>query len=368
MWCLAEAVSPSRGDFDLDTQARVLEELGLAPDLRQILGARGFWAAAPARAYTVAGSFVRFLINRYGNEKIKAVYASGDFAAVYGKELDALIAEWELMIAALPVAPESLDHGRARFAMPSIFARECGHEMATLRATARRAPPGEAVAIYRRIAELERHSTASKTELALGLLRAQADEELLALSAELLADDELSAADRYRLRQARAELFWQKDEPHLARVELLADPRSGSSTAARRLEWVRLWALEEPLTTGHAVRDFLTRGPSTKSIVALLEAYAKTPKDKTLPYLIGRHLAQNDACKEASRYLEAAAPHQSPLIEAERRRLHASCLLELDELERGRAELVRYLELAKTSGESERARDLLQYAEWLATE
>ncbi|HSK28644.1 MAG TPA: hypothetical protein VLA17_01660 [Candidatus Limnocylindria bacterium] len=45
-------------------------------------------------AYTVAGSFVRFLIENYGLESFRKVYESEDYDKVYAKSLDLLETEW----------------------------------------------------------------------------------------------------------------------------------------------------------------------------------------------------------------------------------------------------------------------------------
>ena len=58
------------------------------PDLRTLLGAAGFWTAAPARAYTAAGSFLRYLRETQGTERLQRLLAHGDFVAVYGRSLE----------------------------------------------------------------------------------------------------------------------------------------------------------------------------------------------------------------------------------------------------------------------------------------
>jgi hypothetical protein len=47
-------------------------------------------------AYILAGSFVGFLIERYGLPMFRRLYDTGDYAAVYGKSLQTLEQEWRL--------------------------------------------------------------------------------------------------------------------------------------------------------------------------------------------------------------------------------------------------------------------------------
>ena len=63
--------------------------------MRKISGPTGFWSESPRRAYTIAGSFVGYLLRTYGASPFKHAYPHGDFATAYGKSLDSLVDEWE---------------------------------------------------------------------------------------------------------------------------------------------------------------------------------------------------------------------------------------------------------------------------------
>ena len=49
-------------------------------------------------AYLLAGSFVGFLIERYGLEEFRKLYGQGSYEAAYGKSLAALEKEWRAAI------------------------------------------------------------------------------------------------------------------------------------------------------------------------------------------------------------------------------------------------------------------------------
>ena len=53
-------------------------------------------------AYTLAGSFVGFLIERYGVGLFRSLYETENFEKVYGKSLDTLEKEWRLSIQERP--------------------------------------------------------------------------------------------------------------------------------------------------------------------------------------------------------------------------------------------------------------------------
>ncbi len=129
---LAVALEPPDGlptpHEQVAARARVTGDTLLAARVAASLGARGFWTGRGAVSYTTMGSFVRYLLDRYGAEKLKTVYAKGDFEGVYGKSIEVLAREWEEMLSALeniPVAAAQL--AQQRFTVPSLFERASPH-------------------------------------------------------------------------------------------------------------------------------------------------------------------------------------------------------------------------------------------------
>jgi hypothetical protein len=49
-------------------------------------------------AYVLAGSFVGFLIDRYGLPPFRSLYQTENYQQVYGKSLDNLEEEWRLSL------------------------------------------------------------------------------------------------------------------------------------------------------------------------------------------------------------------------------------------------------------------------------
>ncbi len=134
---VAVAADDPHGELTLHGWAAGMRRQGLMPDLRGILGPPASGAAAPARAYTAAGSFLRYLQDTQGTERLQRLLAHGDFAGVYGRSLDALVAEWERMLDALPLDESAVNRAFARFRQPSLFRRPCVREVAALADEAR---------------------------------------------------------------------------------------------------------------------------------------------------------------------------------------------------------------------------------------
>jgi len=94
----------------------------------QSLTASGFWTGRGSVSYTTTGSFVSWLGRTYGMERLKRVYANGEFENVYGKRVAELITEWQDYLGKLPVlartAGEDADHSFSRL---SLFEVSCPH-------------------------------------------------------------------------------------------------------------------------------------------------------------------------------------------------------------------------------------------------
>ena len=88
----------------------------------------GFWTGRGAVSYATMGSFVRYLLEHYGPAPLKAVYARGDFAAVYGRSLPVLAREWARALARRPlVARSAYGVVTRQFTRPSLFETQCPH-------------------------------------------------------------------------------------------------------------------------------------------------------------------------------------------------------------------------------------------------
>jgi tetratricopeptide (TPR) repeat protein len=155
---LAVALEGPTGSFGVHGLARAMRDQGRLPQLASLLGASGFFGAAPARAYVAAGSFLRFLLDRYGPAPVAAAYRSGDVARALGRPLADLDAEWQRFLDGVSISPALAAAAEARFEPPSLFARACAREVATLGGEAARASasghPAEAEALLRRSSAL----------------------------------------------------------------------------------------------------------------------------------------------------------------------------------------------------------------------
>jgi hypothetical protein len=128
---VAAAWQPSGGLTPHDW-SRALLELDLAPRLSELFGA-GFLGQQKRLAYTVSGSLLRFVAERWGAEAVRQAYAHGDVAGAVGLTLEQLEVEWHRYLRARPISSAALALAAARFTGPSIFSAVCPHAVAQLR-------------------------------------------------------------------------------------------------------------------------------------------------------------------------------------------------------------------------------------------
>jgi len=132
-WAVAlESPDPSPSSHDLVQVAHVADTVetlaGDADAVVRRLSPWGFWTGRGAVSYATMGSFVRYLLDMYGPERLKRVYAWANFEAVYGRSLRALAEEWAAFIqnqAVVSRAAHEVVSGQ--FTQPSLFEVECPH-------------------------------------------------------------------------------------------------------------------------------------------------------------------------------------------------------------------------------------------------
>jgi hypothetical protein len=307
---LASALETPRGRWTVHEWSRAARDLGLLPDVTGIVGPAGFWSQPPARAYTAAGSFLAFLLERHGAEKVRAAYRSGDVAAALGVPLRALADEWLRFLDGVEPGPGVLLAARARLSRPSLFARSCARDVATLEVRAARDAAGgrtaEACALY--------GEAAARTGNAADL-KAAADVRVRAGDLDGAAEGYRAAATaagedgalRAAILAAQGDLAWRRDE--------LAEAVSAWTTALatrpergdERLLEAKVVAAADP-DLGPAVRPLLL-GDGDPA-VALAQA-ASVPRPLSA-YLLGRALALRGEAPGAEPELARAVAGRLP--------------------------------------------------------
>lgn len=86
---VAVAADWDEGKLTVHQWAKAMRHFNVAPPLTSVMSL-GFWRHASSRSYLLAGSFIRFLIDTYGIEKIKNAFPIGNISKSYNKDLSIL--------------------------------------------------------------------------------------------------------------------------------------------------------------------------------------------------------------------------------------------------------------------------------------
>ncbi len=316
---------------------KALTQLNMAPRLESLLST-GFLAVSSARSYTTSGSFVRYLLETYGADKVRTLYRSGgDFDSAFGVPLNELAEQWRIMIANTDLPKDAADVVRERFRRRSIFVRKCPHAIARNRARveklAGRGKLEQAIATMRSVCADVPQEPRYLLELAALLVRHRNYSEADEIYAEIAADSEnVSSELRARSILRRAEIFAATERWPQALKLINEAAQMPVGTATKRLAVVQQFIGNR----GKGDRRFPlhryfwgTRPGLGKDPVTLVsraaEAIALDPQSGLAFYLIGFNLqnrrAVDDATQFLSRALDLGLPH--PLIRREAARLLA---------------------------------------------
>ncbi|MFL5311456.1 MAG: hypothetical protein ACJ79H_13475 [Myxococcales bacterium] len=287
------------GEFTVHEEARALRDLGLLPDLPRLFAPGRFYGESGGRAYTAAGSAVRFLWQSRGPAAFREAYSRGV------RDLEGLAAAYARFLDGVPSQPRAVALAQQRFAAPGIVHRPCPHEVAGLEHEAQRAgDPRTAVQLWSRCVQLE----ADDPRLLLQLRRAQlrAGDEASALQTErrALAHPKLSQPLRAALLVESGDAAWRKGDGAAASQRYEEARALVQPEPQERALFARRWAMEDP-HRWPALRPLLAdgeTGPETLRLLADLEAQERA--EGLPPYLLAKQLQNRAdwvACAETVR-------------------------------------------------------------------
>ena len=350
---IATAADNPPGDLTLHEASAAMRVMGIAPDIRGLVGAEGFWAQSSSKAYTLMGSFVLYLVQTHGIEPLKKAYPTADFEGAYGTSAHALVTQWEAYIDGITPRPEIMAQARARYTRPSIFGKMCARTLAELsrRVDLAMAGGNEALALrlQRDIVGFAPEAIAPQARLARVLFRARELEQLDALLGQLLARQDLSPLQRAQLLHLRADMRWFNTSFDAALEDYDACLEVGPSTATQRLLQVKRHALGLGPDARARARDYLfDRAPGPAGLYDVVRWEALTPEDGVSAYLVGRVLFGAQKWSDAAASFERAAARGlgSDVLRHENLFLWAQALFHVGSLD---AALERMEQLGQTS-------------------
>ncbi|MBM3214116.1 hypothetical protein FJZ36_04295 [Candidatus Poribacteria bacterium] len=302
--------------------AKAMDQLGRMPDPARIMSPLGFWSQPSGRAYTVAGSFVRWLIETYGMDSFARAYPFAGFQRAYGKSLADLSREWRAFLASVPLTDAERAMAESRFSRPSVAQATCAHEIASLEEEAWRRYRSRDYAgarrVFERMAALDPSNATHRlrvlqTDIAAGKWQTVRDE-----ARELLGDPSIDDPTRRTIREGMGDAAWRLDSLEEAREAFEQVAREDRSPEAIRRLGVKVAAMELAAESQALVQSYFDDDRAAVRLYRLREIVVREPAWALGPYLLGRSLFIEDQWEEAERWLSEAWGISLPEREFER--------------------------------------------------
>ena len=303
---IASAAEWSAEDFDPHEATAAMRRLGIAPDLRRIFGASGFWTQASGAAYTSMGSFVRYLVDYWGMESFQVAYGRGDFEGAYGRAVEELIQEWEEYLDGLVLTERQEEVARFRYDRPSIFGRVCARALAEERRLARneqrRGALSSARRRWERVLHAEPMNPSNHLEYA-GVL-GRMEEFSLALEATAARPEGLSLVQQAQFLELEGDLLWRMGEEEGARRAYEEALELGVPVATERGLWMKKRLVAQGSSEGRIL--LVESSDATWATFLMTRWRYEEPESVEAAYLLGRRLWQSRRYEEAVAHLRAA--------------------------------------------------------------
>ncbi len=303
---LAVAVEGDVGMRTLHEYAAAIRHAGIVPDMQRLLSIRGFMTQSTSVSYFLAGSFCRYLIDRFGIRKMTQLYGHDDYIALYGRPLGRLLLDWDGFLDRFPGLPGDADMVDAVFRRPPIFGKTCARVLAERNQHARellgRKDYADAAALF---AE-SYHEGGSYEAFAGWVTSALRGGDFATVTNAY--DSVVSSADRpaeyLTLFLQIGDAFWAEESTMTALRLYDRLRRADLSRGFTEAALLRALAIDDAGCAGGLLRYFLSSDPDTVRINILDSLRAAAPKDDLVRLLLGRAQLRVEHYEDALATLE----------------------------------------------------------------
>lgn len=369
---VAVAADWVRGELTPHEWSRAMNDLKVAPSPAQILGPRGFFKYSGWTAYTIAGSFSRYLIDTYGMKKYKQAYGRATFQETYKKPLSQLTKEWKTFLQTkIKLGPSDKKQAAYRFRrFRSIFVRTCPHTIAALSEKVSQLSSAgafySAIKVQRRVCQFAPRAHQRMRLLSL-FLRAKKYKEAQKLVDALLKDYPGKKAPiiHARIRNYAGLLAYRQNRIREASAHYKEATRFQLSLGGKRHALVMEYAMSHPSIRDVVMNYINPPHSSTAGLLGLQAAALKSPNEPMLAYLLGRRYYFLSQYKKALPLLKVAQRGLKNIaLEAEILRIRARSRFSMGEYKHA-ADLFGLLyRLPLSSGLKRQAIDWKQRSLW----
>jgi hypothetical protein len=330
----ASAAAWGADDLDDHAWSAAMYELELGGSVASILGPSGFWSQPSGRAYTLTGSFVRWLIDTYGASDFRRMYGYGEFEAVYGKTLEELESEWRTFLTGYSLDQSMLEVARFRFDRPSIFGRRCARSISARFAEANdfltRRELEDARRCYTQIMEWDPDNLLYRLQIAERFLDAGLPDDALELVHVVAVDERAGRVNRLRASELMADAAWLRGDYEAAAAVYAEQLGQTVLPGDRRRLYLKLLSTERCATDASHCRVWqraLVSRPATPVVAQVAELLPHAlGQDAPAIWLVALRLYDTDS-PEFRRWMQLFLLTSEPAFVGPEFRLHGLRLL-----------------------------------------
>jgi len=274
--------------------ARILMLKKLTKGPSQILGG-SFFLQASNRAYTVAGSFLRYLWQKYGAARLCDLYAHADFVRTYQQTLPQLEGEWLQFLQTVPL-PASWDvKARARFSARPIFDVPCARYIAeqnvALRESWQLGQSERYLDHCNKVAEiLDAHHPQQLYRIRLSSASSEI-EQTLKIGHKLTGSSQQDPSVRSRALEYIGDTFYRTGNTQEAASHYQQAKKLAAEPAASRRLFIKQYALRQTLALREGIMNLVLDSFRTpEQYEHWLDALESStpPPDAVLHYILGK--------------------------------------------------------------------------------
>ena len=295
--------------------AKAMRHLEVAPPLTSVMSL-GFWKHASSRSYLLAGSFIRFLIDTYGIEKIKNTFPIGNISKSYNKDLYILENEWIEFLNNIQLEEKDITYAKTRLLRGGIFEQVCAHEMAALSNQAWKKYYNKdyisAIQTFQVMLNHEPNNSRTKRGMMFSAFRS-GDNELATSIAKNISSDN-KALYRAEAAQLLGDIYWFQDDLDAARRSYNHASKLKPRESIEHKNLKRIAALSKSYTmdsTDKLSKVLLPQNQHNNvkngtKIALLLQIINAQPNEWLAYYLAGEILHIEGAWEISSQYIHHA--------------------------------------------------------------
>jgi tetratricopeptide (TPR) repeat protein len=319
---LAVAIERVEYEEPINRLAGMAFAIGNTPDVSSLFSLSGFMKAPAGVSYTLAGSFCRFLIDRYGMRRFKLLYRTGEFEILYGRPLPALLQEWRRTMTAFRFGEADLAKAEYLFKRRSIFGKECARVIANLNKETRGLLAQRK--FLEALASADRslgHTVSADAvyQKSAALLRLGMFPEAIAFTERQLRDS-VAGPSFLTLKLSLGDALWGVDSLESA-MKMYSDLlRSHLSSGWDETLALRLEVLLNPDLARELKLYFLASSEDSTRVQGLEKLAVQHPKEPILKYLLAREKILKEQYEDAVQLLDGMPPWRTPILELARQR------------------------------------------------